>query len=483
MGPTPIIAATHASPEARTTKVTAREDKITATNYTCAMQDATRQELRTTIQLAWPVVLTQVSVMTMGMVDMIMVGRLGHVELGAVGLGNSIFVTIAISAAGVLIAMDALVGQRFGEGNKEQCANLMWQGYWISLCIGGPLTLLFLDAAWMAELLGQTPAVSESTGQYLDGRAWSTAFVMLFSSQRAFLSGIGNTRAVFYIALVTNLVNVLADWVLIYGKFGAPALGVEGAGYATSISQLTMFVLAVFVIHRKKYRAHYPLAFRWPDKATNVRILRIGVPFSGHLFVEIGGFAAGTVIAGWISELALAAHQVTMTLASFTFMIPLGIGSAASIRVAQQVGAGDNEGAHLAGGLALKLGVGSGVLAAIAFIVVPESLAWVFSDDLQVIRVAAMLLVIAGMFQIFDSLQVVAAGCLRGTGDTQAPFFANLVAHWFIGLPLGYLLSIEMEWGVAGIWVGFTAALALVGITMSWRFLRGGWRERGHIFD
>lgn len=447
------------------------------------MQEATRQEFKTTLHLAWPVVLTQVSVMTMGMVDMVMVGALGKVELGAVGLGSSIFVTVAMSMAGIMIAMDALVGQRFGEGNKKQCANLLWQGYWVSLFIGIPLTFLFFDSAWITTLLGQSDAVSAASGEYLDGRAWSTAFLLLFASQRAFLSGIGNTRSIFYIALVTNLVNVVADWILIYGNLGAPALGVLGAGYATSISQITMFVLAIFVVHAKGYRSQYPLSFRLPEKRAITHVLRIGLPFSGHLFVEIGGFAAGAVIAGWVGEVELAAHQVTMTLASFTFMIPLGIGSAASIRVAQQIGAEDSDGAYLAGKIALRLGVGAAVISALTFILIPTVLAGVFSDDLQVVSVAAMLLVIAGMFQVFDALQVVAAGCLRGTGDTQAPFLANLVAHWLIGLPLGYLLAIEYEWGVSGLWVGFTAALALVGTTMSWRFLGGKWRGIGSVFD
>jgi len=305
--------------------------------------------------------------------------------------------------------------------------------------------------------------------------------VMLFATQRAFLSGIGNTRAILHAALWANVANALADWLFIYGNLGAPELGVQGAGYATSICSVVMVLAGVWSIHRGEYDSDYGLQLAAPDWEVIRRIFRLGIPFALHLFVEIGGFTVAALLAGRLGDLALGAHQVAMTLASCTFMVPLGISVAASVRVAQSVGAQKLDDAELSAKVAMIMGVSFMAVSATTFVLLPELLAGLFVDKRELVVAAAGLVQIAGLFQISDAIQVVSGGCFRGVGDTRTPFVMNFIAHWFIGIPLGIWLAFERGWGVKGLWWALIVALTAAGLSLWFLFLRGGWRNHAVI--
>jgi len=441
--------------------------------------NAIRKELKATLRLSTPVVFTQLSLMMMGMVDMIMVGDLGEVSIGALGMGNAVYLTIVFSFTGILMALDAIVGKFFGARQHQECGRSLWQGYWLAIGLSLPLTFLFYEGDWIGPILGQTEAVSVELTGYLTGRTWATLPFMVWAAQRGLLSGIGRTPVIFYVAVFGNVANVFADWVLIYGKLGFPALGVTGAGYATSFCSYSMVLETILVVHKQKYRVSYGTGFHAPDLPLMKKVVRLGIPFGLHLGVEMGAFGMVAVIAGWISETALAAHQIAMTCAAFTFMVPLGLSVGASVRVAQCLGGGDIDGAARAGKVAIVLGLLFMSISAVVFFVFPEHIAGVFTEEAHLMGAAVALLQIAAIFQLSDALQVIGAGCLRGTGDTDLPFIANLFGHWAIGLPIGWYLAVPFKMGAPGLWIGLTLGLTLVGIALVARFLQGKWKETG----
>ena len=434
-------------------------------------------ERRKTWRLAFPVVLTQVANMAMGVVDTLMAGHLGEVELGAVGIGNALFITIGLGAAGVLMALDAIVGRLFGAGERARCGHALWQGYWIAAVLGPLLTLPFLDAGGVLRLLGQTEPVVAAATDYLAGRAWSMTPFVLYAAMRGFLSGVGNTRILFAISIVANVVNVAATGVLVFGWLGLPALGVAGIGWATTVATTLMIAHGVAVIHTGAYREYFATSRR-PDRAVLHEIATLGVPFGLHLAAEVGSFSALAVFAGWLGEAALGAHQVVMTLAALTFMVPLGISAAASVRVAQSLGQRDPARAALAGRISLVMGTGFMALAGLAFLLIPGPLVRLFTSSPAVIDIGTTVLRVAGLFQVSDGLQVIAAGCLRGTGDTRTAFVANLGLHWAVGIPLGCLLAFPLGFGAAGLWAGTTFGLTLIALVLCRRFLWGRGRPR-----
>ncbi|MFT5434733.1 MAG: MATE family multidrug resistance protein [Myxococcota bacterium] len=436
----------------------------------------TRRELNKTLRLAGPIVAAQLTRTLMSTVDTIMVGRLGEAELGAVALGSAVFMTIMVMMSGVLMALDALVGRAFGADKPREAGRLLWQGYWVGLVFGVIGTPLFFQTEWLGNLLGQQASVSAAMDSYLSGRAWAVLPLLAFTAQRAALSGINLTRIILLTAVVGNVANVTFNWMFIFGGLGAPELGVYGAGLATSLSHLVMAGYAALVIHSPGLRERYATGFHPPDWQIINTLLRFGTPLGLHLGLEFGGFGAAAVLAGWLGETALAAHHVALSLVSVTFRIPLGLSLAASVRVAQELGASNAAGAMLAGRVGLGLGLAAMVCTATVFTLAATPLVQIFTDEANVIVLGAALVQMAAFFQLSDGLQVVAAGCLRGTGDTQSSFWANLVGHWGIGLPVGYWLAFHTSLGPRGLWFGLTVGLTIVGVVLSWRFLRGNWR-------
>ncbi len=303
---------------------------------------------------------------------------------------------------------------------------------------------------------------------YLDVLTWSVFPLLLYAAFRRYLQGMGVVRPVMIALVTANIVNAIVNWILIFGHFGAPAMGVRGAAWATVLSRVVMagYLLVVILVRergRKPGLFQTPLRIEW---AWMRRLLVLGFPAAGQLTLEVGVFAAATALAARLPPIALASHQIAINIAAVSFMVPLGVSSAGAVRVGHAVGRRDPDGAERSGWTALLFGVGFMSGAAIAFVLVPRVLIGAFTTDEGVLRIGVSLLLVAAVFQLFDGLQGVATGVLRGLGDTRTPMLWNLFGHWFVGLPLGYSLCFVLGFGIAGLWWGLSTGLIICGVAL-----------------
>lgn len=420
------------------------------------------------LALAAPVVAAELGWVTMGIVDTIMVGRLGPHAIGAAGLASNLFFTIAVFAMGLLLGLDPLVAQAFGARRLDECHRWLVDGVWLGLLVSVPLVLFILGLARSLGSWGFPPEVLALTRPYLGILAWSLPALLAYAAFRRYLQAMNIVRPVMFALVAANVVNVIGNWIFIFGHLGMPALGMRGSAYSTLVARIFMagFLFVVIVRHE----AHVTPGLR--DTALHFdyprlrRLFIIGFPAAGQAVLEVGVFAAATALAGRVSSSALAAHQVALNLAAFTFMVPYGIASAAAVRVGQATGRGDPDGASIAGWTAIAVGVVFMATAATVFLAIPRALIRGFTDDAAVAEIGVGLLFVAAVFQLFDGLQGVATGALRGLGDTRTAMLWNLAGHWFFGLPLGYLMCFRWGFGVAGLWWGLSAGLMICGVAL-----------------
>ena len=419
-------------------------------------------------RLALPVVIAEMGWMTMGMADTLMVGRISPEAIGAVGLGSSIFMGICIFAMGLLLGLDTLVAQAFGANNIDECHRWLVHGIVLAIVLSLPVTALLLWIASALEGWGIDPAVSVLARPYVAIVAWSVPPLLLYAAFRRYLQGMGVVRPVTIALVGANVVNVIVNWILIYGKLGAPAMGVAGSAWATVLARVSMaaFLCAV-ILYRERQMSSSVFASLKLEAAWFGRLLRLGGPAASQVTLEVGAFAAATAFAGRLAPVALAAHQIAMNYAALSFMVPLGISAAGAVRVGHAVGRRDAEGAARAGWTALLFGVLFMSSAASLFLLIPRPLLRAFTSDHGVLDVGVSLLFIAAVFQLFDGVQGVATGALRGLGDTRTPMLWNLAGHWFIGLPLGYTLCFTLGMGVIGLWWGLSIGLIICGVALS----------------
>lgn len=433
-------------------------------------------ELRPMLALATPVIVAELGWVTMGIVDTLMVGGLGAEAIGAVGLASALFIAIGVFAMGLLLGLDPLVAQAFGARRIDECHRWLVAGVWLALLVTPPVVagVYAIDAA--LPRLGLPPAVVALAQPYLAVVGWSLPPLLLYVAFRRYLQAMNLARAVTYTLIAANVVNAFANWVLISGKLGAPELGVNGAAYATLASRL-MMALALFgvIVRRERHTVprlgDTPLALDMPRVRT---LVVLGLPAGAQMLLEVGVFAAATALAGRVSATSLAAHQIAINMAALTFMIPFGLSSAAAVRVGQAVGRRDPQGAMTAGWTAIAIGVSFMATAALVFLLVPGTLIRAFTDDHAVISIGVRLLFVAAVFQLFDGLQGVTTGALRGLGDTRTAMLWNLGGHWGVGLPLGYLLCFGLGFGVVGLWWGLSVGLMICGVS-----LIAVWRRKG----
>lgn len=430
-------------------------------------------------RLALPVVLAEMGWMTMGMVDTLMVGRLSPEAIGAVGLGSSIFMGLSIFAMGLLLGLDTLVSQAFGADNIDDCHRWLVHGVVLAVALSVPITGVLL---WIASALddwGLDPGVLILTEPYVEIVAWSVLPLLLYGAFRRYLQGMGIVRPVTLALIAANVVNVIVNWILIFGNLGAPAMGVAGAAWATVLSRVAMagFLLLAILLREREGATSVFHTMRL-EVAWFGRLLRLGMPAALQLTLEVGAFAAATALAGRLAPAALAAHQIAINYAALSFMVPLGISSAGAVRVGHAVGRRDPAGASRAGWTALLFAVLFMSTAAAIFLTLPRLLLRAFTSDSGVLEVGVTLLFIAAVFQLFDGVQVVATGALRGLGETRLPMLWNLAGHWFIGLPLGYTLCFVVGIGVIGLWWGLSIGLIVCGIGLALV-----WAHRIHQFE
>jgi MATE family multidrug resistance protein len=435
------------------------------------------------LRLAIPVVMAELGWMAMGVVDTIMVGPLGPQAIGAAGVGNSMHIAFAIFGMGVLLGLDTLVSQAFGARNIRECHRLFFDGLSLAGLMALPI-LALLAGVWFAiPSLGFHDAVKPLLESYFGIVILSTPFLLAYATCRRYLQGMHAVTPVMFALVTANLINAGANWILIYGHYGFPALGVAGAAWATVISRVYMMgvlLIAVWLVDQRRTREALAqsgaggdnhLESLWHvdwrfDTARLRRLLKLGLPAASQYTAEVGVFALATALSGMLDPISSASHQIALNMAGVAFMIPLGMGSAGAVRVGHAVGAGDRPRASAAGWTAIMLGTGFMLASGLAFVVMPEDLIRLFSDDPDVLRVGTSLLLLAAVFQLFDGIQGVITGTLRGIGDTRTPMLVNLLAHWLVGLPISYTLCFVLGWGVYGLWVGLSLGLIIVGVIL-----------------
>jgi len=440
-----------------------------------------REDLRAMVRLATPVVLIQVGMMLMGVVDTIMVGHVSAVALAAVALGNLYFFGLGVFGMGTLMVLDPVVAQAVGAGDAPAIARGVQRGILVAILLGIPATLLLLPAELLMTLLRQPAEVVPSAAAYAIRLAPGVLPFFLFIVFRQSLQSMHLTGSIMIAIVVANLVNAGLNWVLIFGHFGMPAMGVIGSAWATTISRwLLLLLLLLLTWHR--LRPHLlpvrPEIWQWVPLG---RMLRLGIPIGLQYALEFGAFAFVALMMGWLGTQAMAGHQVAINLASLTFMVPLGVADAASILVGHAVGRGDLVGTRGAARAALLCGVGFMSCTAIVFLTLPGPLARLYTAEPSVLIVAMGLIPLAGVFQVFDGMQVVGGGILRGLGETKVAMLVNLVGYWFFGLPVSYLLGFRLGLGPPGLWYGLVLGLAAVAIVLMIRVRKALARERRRV--
>src|SRR6476646_5889092 len=425
------------------------------------------QEFRPMLRLAAPLALTELGWLAMSFTDTVMVGRLpdSATAIGAVSLGSTLFYTVGIFGSGVMLGMDTLVAQAYGAGRLQDCHRTMWNALYLA-CILSPIlmasVLVFLP---LFGHLGLAPALITTTVPFLKALVWSTLPLALYFALRRYLQAMHIVKPVVFALISANLVNLLGNWALVYGHLGFRAYGVPGSGWSTCVARTYMVVvLAIAAIYYDRKRSSgLWLASRRVELARIRQLLRLGFPAALQLLLEIGAFATATFLIGKLGAVQLAGHQIALNVASFTYMVPLGIGSAAAVRVGHAIGARDAHGAARAGWMALLFAAFFMSCSGLALFLFARPIARVYTPEAVVISAGATLLLVAAIFQLFDGLQVVATGALRGAGNTGVPMVANLIGYWVIGLPLGAFLCFKLKLGAVGMWVGLCLALVLIG--------------------
>ncbi|MEO8052202.1 MAG: MATE family efflux transporter [Acidobacteriota bacterium] len=436
-------------------------------------------ELRSMFALAAPLVFTELGWMAMGIVDTMFVGRVSADAIGAVSLGTAVFYAFAIFASGLQLGLDTLVSQSFGAGELEDCHHSLVSGIWLALLlIPGVMVAVWLFVPAMARF-GIDPGVLRDADPYIRALNWSTAPLLLFFCLRRYLQSVGIVRPILMILITANLVNAAGNWVFVFGNLGAPRLGAEGAGWSTCVSRVYMLAAMVFIVWLRDPKA---FAVSWrPDWRRIGILLKLGLPAAVQIGLETSVFATVTILIGKLGSDILAGHQIALTVASTTFMMPLGISSAAAVRVGHAIGKRDPEGASRAGWTALLFGAGVMSVAALVLLSFPQAIARLFTPQPAIIAAAIPLLQVAAFFQLFDGLQITATGALRGAGDTRTPMLCHFAGYWILGLPLGAFLCFRESLGAVGLWMGLSAGLIAIGLVLLWFWRRKARRFRENV--
>ncbi len=422
--------------------------------------------------MAFPVVLSQVGQITVSLVDNMMVGHVGTPELAAASFANNVFMIGMLFGMGITYGLTPLVGKAFSKGKFQEVAILLKNGLFIHIVSAFVLTAAMFGVYFALPLMGQPGDVLTLAQPYFLLLSLSYLPFMVFFSVKQFLEGIGNTKMAMQITLTANVVNVVVNYVFIFGKFGFPEMGLTGAGIGTLASRLFMPLLfLLYIIKLPKIKRYFVEAgkqiFNVPKILT---VLKIGVPIGFQIIVEVTAFGVGAIMMGWIGEVPLAAHQVALGLASFSYMISLGISQANTIRVSHQMGIKDYKALKMAASASTHLVMLFMVFMALVFIVGRNFLPLLFTSDQAVVELAADLLIIAAIFQVFDGLQVIKLSTLRGMADVKLPMIFAFIAYLLIGIPTSYLLTFVFNAGPEGIWFGYLIALGTAGAFFYFRF-------------
>jgi len=432
-----------------------------------------RREMPALLRLAVPIVMGEVGWMSMNFVDVAMIGRVGPTALAAVSLGSAVFVVFAIIGEGLLLGTDSIISQDFGAGRIDECFRTLWAGAQLALPLGVLCALGVVASGWILTPMGIAPEIVRQAIPFLYAMAIGLPPLMVFVAMRVFLQGTHRVKVVAFAMVSANIVNFAGNYALIYGHFGLPALGATGSGISTALARTYMMcVLLAYMAWRDRrehwHLLHYAGKFYF-DRI--VRIARLGAPAMTQIALEVAVFSAATLAAGRLGAVAVSGHQIALAMASLTFMVPLGVAQATSVRVGNAIGLRDAEAANIRGWSGMALSASFMSCSAIVMWTLPLPIVHIFTYDPQVAKVGVSLLAIAAVFQFFDGVQVTAIGALRGSGNTRIAMITDFVGWWLIGLPLGAWLCFGRGWGVHGLWIGLSAGLISIGcvLAVAWR--------------
>ena len=420
----------------------------------------TRDELREMVRIATPIVVVNLGMMLQGAVDTVVLGHASSSALAAGALGNLYFYNVIVIGMGMLMCLDPIVAQALGARDGDAAALGVQRGVVLALVTAIVAAAAMMPAGPVLRLLNQPDEVVAGAAAYA---RWSVLGIIpwqLFSAFRQTLQAMHRVLPMAAAVIVSNIVNAVLAWIFVFGKFGVPAMGVVGAAHATWISRWIMVVLIVWF----SWADLRPMLLPWRRAAFAMkplwRMTMLGAPIGLQWFAEGFAFGFSGLAIGWLGAATLAGHQITLTMASLTFMVPMGVAGAGAAMVGRAIGAGDMPAARRAAIAALTCGIGFMSIMALIMIAVPGTLAMAFTRETETIAIAMMLIPIAGVFQVFDGTQVVASSILRGTGDTRVPMVLHVLSFWAFGIPLGLALAFPWKFGAAGLWWGLTAGLA-----------------------
>ncbi|WP_353181969.1 MATE family efflux transporter [Bosea sp. (in: a-proteobacteria)] len=436
-------------------------------------------EMRAMLALSWPMVLTNVAQTAMTATDVVMMGHLGPQALAAGALGGNLYTAFLIFGIGVMSAVSPMIAIELGR-NRHAVRDLrrtVRQGFWAAATMAVPMWLFLWQAEAILNAMGQDPALAKAAASYVHTLQWGLLPFFLYLCLRGFVAALQRPRWAFIVVLFAVPFNAFANWCLMFGNLGFPAFGLPGSGFATAISSALMFAGLAFVVSRdRRFRRYHLLGRFWvPDWPRYRGYWRIGFPIGLTVAFEVVIFNGAAFMMGLIGQTPLAAHAIAIQIASLTFMVPLGIGQAGTVRVGRAFGAGDSEGIRRAGAVALTLALGFMAMTALTMALAPQWLVAPFLDRAkpgaeEVAALAMVFLSYAAIFQLADGAQVVGSAILRGLGDTRLPMIFAGLGYWGIGLPLSAALGFLTPLAGRGIWIGLAIGLAIVAVLMLGRW-------------
>lgn len=438
-----------------------------------------KTELRQLFRLATPLAAAQAGTNLMGLVDVAVLGRLGARDLAGAGLANAIFFAFSIMGMGMVMGVDPLISQAIGAGDRARARHVLWQGIWLSLVVAGVLTLILLGGTAALPHIGADPELVAPARTYLLIRIISLVPFLAFFAMRAYLQSQGTTRPLLVAMIAANVANLILDVLFVFGGErlpdwtgplqDIPAMGVAGAALATVFCT----ILQLVIVGRAAFQIEVPerVDHRW-DREQIGRAARVGFPLSLQMGAEVGIFALVGVLASRLGTLHLAAHQLVISIASFTFTVALGVAAAGSVRVGRAIGARNASATRIAGHAAFVAGAIVMGISGLSFAIFPRAISRLVTNQENIIAAALPLMLVAAFFQLSDGIQAVGAGVLRGAGDTKWAFYANVFGHWAIGLPVALVLGFGMGLGIVGLWWGLCAGLTVVAVLLFLRFER-----------
>ncbi|MEO1146429.1 MAG: MATE family efflux transporter [Cyanobacteria bacterium J06638_22] len=437
------------------------------------------REVQTCFWLSLPLATAQVLQAATGFVDTVMMGMLGSQAIAAGGLGATVFMGLLLIATAIVSAVSPMVAEAYGAGMDGRVRIVVQQGLLLAIALGIPLTLLLRNMEPILQGLGQSPGLIPLMGVYLKAVSWGAIPGLIVAVLRSFVSSLSKPRPVMIVVMLGTVINVVANYTLMFGLFGLPRLGLAGIGYASALSFWGMLLLLTGYILLNQELSLYPIfegRFRLDPKCFK-GLLRIGVPMGVLSLVEAGMFTLTTLLVGLLGTVPLAAHQIALQTAALTFMVPMGIGLGTTVQVGQRLGQKDALGMRLAGFAGIGLGGVFMLLMAIAIWLMPQTIVSLYLDvqdpaNQEVVALAIRLLLVAAIFQIVDGVQVTATGALRGMQDTRIPMIIGIISYWGIGLTSGYLLGFHFGMGSVGLWLGWAVGLLAAATVLTWRFAR-----------